>query len=402
MPTRRTHRKSRRGCLTCKQRRVKCDEGGPPCGACKLRATSCEYASPVSSRQTSPLNGSAVTTDPTPDWDADEPIFPADTRLLELQLMSRWTTVTYKSFCSKVAEDDHVWQMKVSHMSLQHDFLLNGLFALSAFEIGSSSKCRDRARYISAAVEYQALALSSFWPQLQNITPDTHEAVLCFSMALMVLALASAQFASDSASGDSDSMVQNTITHFELLRGCATVMAKKENFIAESPYMSKLKRFEDLPRIPLDPHTEGAIAKLNEANESRITASIGDSYERRVTQVAYWEACKKAILLLQDCFAKCVNIDYQGYVLGWLNMAGDNYIKAVKADDRVAILILMYWGVLIERLGHRVWWAQKFGSLLVEEISNGSLGEDADTRTNDVVTCARELIRSPDGVVLAT
>ena len=323
----------------------------------------------------------------------EELIFPPNHRLLELQLMNRWSTVTYKSLCTKVAEDDHVWQVKVPAMSLHYDFLLNGLFALSAFEVASSSE-NGYARYLRAAVEYQTQALSSFMPQLHDITPNSFEAILCFSMMLMVLALASAQFASDSESGECASMVRSTITHFELLRGCTTVLESKKNYIAESPYIRKLKRFEELPRAALDSRTETALAKLSEVNERRITSSIGESYESRVRHISYWEACKKAILLLRENYEKCVDIDYQGYVLGWLNMAGDDYIKAIKADDRIALLILMYWGVLIEKLGHQAWWARRFGGLLVQEISNRELNEDTDMAAKDIILWAQELIQA--------
>ncbi|MBA7492113.1 hypothetical protein ES702_02662 [subsurface metagenome] len=44
MQPRRTHTKSRRGCQMCKQRRVKCDEAGPPCGPCEFRNIACAYA----------------------------------------------------------------------------------------------------------------------------------------------------------------------------------------------------------------------------------------------------------------------------------------------------------------------------------------------------------------------
>ncbi|ETN37540.1 uncharacterized protein HMPREF1541_07162 [Cyphellophora europaea CBS 101466] len=57
--TRRSHRKSRKGCLTCKTRRVKCDETRPICTNCSSRATECEY---VGSRQreTRPNSSKAV------------------------------------------------------------------------------------------------------------------------------------------------------------------------------------------------------------------------------------------------------------------------------------------------------------------------------------------------------
>ncbi|KAJ5108514.1 hypothetical protein N7456_005189 [Penicillium angulare] len=43
--SRRAHKKSRSGCLTCKKRRVKCDEGKPVCQRCKTRGIGCGYPS---------------------------------------------------------------------------------------------------------------------------------------------------------------------------------------------------------------------------------------------------------------------------------------------------------------------------------------------------------------------
>ncbi|EXJ71710.1 uncharacterized protein A1O5_05518 [Cladophialophora psammophila CBS 110553] len=402
MPPRRSHQKSRRGCLTCKYGHIKCDESGPPCGRCKLRATTCEYASPglgLRQPQALPLNHDAsLPTKQDPDQEhLEEPLFPKDHRLLELQLMHRWSTVTYKSLRSKVAGDDYIWQIAVPRWSLQHDFLRTGLFALSAFEVASRSTGADRAKYLEAAVEYQTLALSDFRHQLQHqgIDPQSCETVLCFSLMLMVLALASSQFITDLA-GDrqGDSMVLNTITHFELLRGCGTVLGDNaEQFLAQNSYAQKLTPFEKLTRMPLDPDTAVAMSKLNSVNERRILSTVGDSYEHRAQHVAHFEACRKAITLLEECFAKCVghDDDHQGYILGWLNMAGEEYIHAIKGNDRVALLVLMYWGSLVEKLSHQVWWARDFGRLLVEEISGTMCGE-ADALTTDIVSSAQKMI----------
>ncbi|KIV97189.1 hypothetical protein PV10_00968 [Exophiala mesophila] len=58
---RRSHAKSRHGCLTCKKRRVKCDEVGPPCGNCKARGTACDYGNVQHSTATSvDLNANAA------------------------------------------------------------------------------------------------------------------------------------------------------------------------------------------------------------------------------------------------------------------------------------------------------------------------------------------------------
>ncbi|KAL3422969.1 hypothetical protein PVAG01_04716 [Phlyctema vagabunda] len=45
-PTRRSHKKSRNGCITCKERKLKCDEVKPVCGNCLRRFTTieiCDY-----------------------------------------------------------------------------------------------------------------------------------------------------------------------------------------------------------------------------------------------------------------------------------------------------------------------------------------------------------------------
>ena len=303
--------------------------------------------------------------------------------------------MTYKSCCTPGSGDDEVWQFVVPEYSLQYDFLLNGVFALSAFESARLLRDKpDHEKYVKAAYEYHGNALSSFRSQLPTILRDSHEAALCFSLMLMVLALASVQFPSYTSSEEhGPRMVQSAVTHFELIRGCIPVAESKEGYIAENPYINKMTLFEDLPRAPVDSSIEKALGKLGELNDRRITSSVHEPHGRRVQQVAYWEACKKALSLLRECFEKCRDDMSRGYALGWLNMAGEGYIQAVKEADHAALLILMHWGVLFERLAHQVWWAEHFGHKLVAEISDRVLGDGKDAVTKEIVLHAQEQIR---------
>ncbi|KAK5032049.1 hypothetical protein LTS07_004671 [Exophiala sideris] len=275
-----------------------------------------------------------------------------------------------------VANDEYIWQTKVPAMSLEHDFLLNGLFAITAFEIATSTG-RDRHDYVDAGIAYQTLAVSSFRTQLPNIQPDSFEAMLCFSLMLMVLALASAKFSSQTGEFESPNMVQSMLTHFELLRGCAVVMDNQPTFIEQSPYIRRLKRFAELPQVPLDVAADAAITRLSEANELRVASSMADPYERRVEQVAFWQAYS----------------EYKGYALAWLNMAGEDYVKAIKANDGIALLTLMYWGVLAETLGQEIWWAKGFGCLLINDISTQRLDDSVQALARDLVSSAWNLIQ---------
>jgi Fungal specific transcription factor domain len=157
---------------------------------------------------------------------------------MELQLMHRWSTVTYNNILSKFAENHKIWQTTVPEVALKHDFLLNGLFATSAFEIASSCE-HGSARYASAALEYQDLAFRGFQAQLCNITHESHEEAIYFSILLMVLALASAQYGT--ARGELNHMVQEAVGHFEILRGIAVVLAKNPHSVTACPLVHKVK-----------------------------------------------------------------------------------------------------------------------------------------------------------------
>lgn len=397
MPPRRSHAKSRRGCLNCKSRHIKCDEGGPPCERCKLRGTACEYAGPLSGSKTSSL--AEVPKETTRNVvQLNELRFPSDRRLLELQLMHRWSTLTHKSCCTPGANDDEIWEQLVPTLAVQYDFLLNGLLALAAFDCARSAAESAYDQYVTSAVEYHALALGTFRSHLPLINPESYEAALCLSLMLMILALASAQFTTKSAAaaGKHPDMVQNAIVHFELLRGCVPIANINEDYLLSNPYIQNLKLFEDLPRTTIDPGTREAMSQLSDFNDKKIVSTVHESDERRIRQIAHWGACKKALAVLGECFEKCVDDFSRGYALGWLNIAGEEYIKALNDKDKAALLILMFWGVLMDKLGHQVWWADQFGSLLVGEISGRMVpnNDDDDKETHKMILWAQESIRA--------
>ncbi|OBT83364.1 hypothetical protein VE02_08314 [Pseudogymnoascus sp. 03VT05] len=394
MSTRRQHAKSRKGCITCKARHVRCDETGPPCGRCKIRGDVCEYAGPRSSTEDTAASTS-VSQEPVASISAipRKVIFPVSRHLLELQLMHRWTASTYKCCCTPGAEDDEVWQSWVPQLAIKHDYLLYGLLSLTSFEIARLGQTPHCQKYIESATEYYGLALSSFRVQISSsvIDSDNIDAAVCMSLMLLVLAFASAQTRATSSSGDeSDSVIQIVLVNVELLRGCAPIIESKQDYLLQNPYLQKLKPFGDLLRAPLDPSVEEALVMLANLNDKRITASVRDAAPRRAQQVEYWVVCKAALGLLQTMYEKCVDDFTRGYALGWLNMAGDRYIEAVKDGDAAALLILMYWGVLVEKCGHQVWWAEQFGSSLVAEIACLPLFEDADAVVKDLILRARQ------------
>lgn len=319
--------------------------------------------------------------------------YPEQRQLLNLQLMHRWSTMTYKTISTPNTEDHLVWQRTAPEVALKHDFLLNGLLALSAFEIAHRSESGSM-RYVSAALEYQDLAFRSFQAQLRDVRPDSHEAVLYFSILLLVLALASSQFVP--ATGELDSKVQKTVVQFGLVRGVGMAMLSMQDTIATHPLFAEVKPFDKLPRVSLDSNTETAMNILKELNEARLRSTFGESCQSQAQTIIYAESCKNALFWLRECFVTCVGIEYQGYCLAWVGLAGNGYNTAIKEKDRIALLILMCWGILVERLGREYWWARTFGSSLIGEISEGFQG-DADKRIRGVILWAQEQVRDGGG-----
>ncbi|CAG9952996.1 unnamed protein product [Clonostachys rosea f. rosea IK726] len=399
MSTRRSHPKSRKGCITCKTRHVKCDEQGPPCGRCQARGTKCQYASPSNQQSDSPATTIARSTaESNPGSTAESNkrnvvAFPATRHLLELQLMHRWSALTYKSCLTPGSDDDDVWQFMVPGLAVQHDYLLYGIFALSAFETARIIKTPDAQMYVNAAVEYHGLALSRFQSQLPGINAETHEAALCMSLMLLCLACASAQVSPSQDEGEKGRMVEAVVSHFGLLRGCIPILNIDPGYASRNVYIQKLTLFEDLPRIPISPELEANLSKLNDLNDKRITTTVRDSDERRVQQVAYWDSCKKALAILRECYEKCVDDLSKGYALGWPNLAGEEYMRAIEEKDSVSLSILMYWGVLAHKLGHQVWWAEDFGSLLVAEVAKSLAVSEDGAQYKDVIECAQLLVK---------
>jgi hypothetical protein len=387
MPARRQHHKSRFGCFSCKTRRVKCDERGPICGSCTARNTTCRYESPNLCRQEPVTKGATTKKDLNPRSEASSLISLERCRSLELQLLHRWSTDTYKSVSTSTVNDDLVWQIMVPEMAMQHDFLLNGIFAVSAFDLARLCK-NNETRYVSAALEYQDLAFRGFRTQLDKMTCDSYEPVLYFSLLLMALSLASSQAVMPG--GEIDSKVQRTIDLFELLRGIGAVMLSDQDYYSAHPVFRDVKLITDLPKVPLAKDTEVAIRRLSELNDKRMP-SLHDKSSMSSADLNLYNGCKKALFWLSECFATCIDVRHRGYCLAWIAYAGHDYVVAIQQKDNVALLIMAHWGVLTELLGSDYWWARSFGTSLISEISDEILS-DADKVTRDAIAWAQEQV----------
>ncbi|KAF2151978.1 hypothetical protein K461DRAFT_294838 [Myriangium duriaei CBS 260.36] len=378
MSVRRTHAKTRTGCDNCKKRHIKCDELGPPCANCQVRGLECTRAGGVAAAARNDNNNnnanSSSNTPATPSprqSNATEATAstPFGSRLLELELLHRWSTDTYKTF-SLSPGDEEVWQRGVPQDALKHEFLLYAIFGITSLHVASSTMVTRARTYHVAALEYQNLAITTFQSASPSLTPANHQAIFTFSILNLALAIALPYHAPRDE--NRTTIVENLVTMFKMLQGAASIYESSRMWMSIGP-------FKDLLGPPsrsfnsdvLDPEVREAFARLRAANNEGYVALCAQHLESSSFQaVVFHETNAKAITSLERAY--CFFGDVGPLVsMRWLAGLDYSFVEAISRLEPVAVLITMHWAILLDKYSGEKWWAKASGKLLVTELSIG-------------------------------
>ncbi|KAI1118637.1 hypothetical protein F5Y14DRAFT_399243 [Nemania sp. NC0429] len=389
MQQRRSHKKSRRGCLNCKKWHTKCDESGPPCNNCTLRNAHCEYAwakegkmtalvearkSPASSSRSS---NSTSTGNPA-EGSLMEPgglVVKECRRLLELELMHHWSTTTYKSLCT-VPEDHQYMQLLMPQEAMRYDFLLNGIFVASALHRSTTVAESEAKGYFNVAMELYDRASRSFRTHLRKMDPATHHVLYIFSSMTAFINIAFSQC--NFSEGSELNTLSTVAVAFDLLNGSVNIAITDFQRLLDSPVpIRAYLNYGFATTVALYPDTQAAITRLAHLNEiyhsapyqgatpsDELSVATSSSFSDAVSTVSTtppsgpWDA---VIALLRHCFAEEQRDILRGFCFVFPGGAGPDFTAAIKAFDPMALLILMHWAVLIDRVGDEFWWTKKLG-----------------------------------------
>ncbi|KAH6673294.1 fungal Zn binuclear cluster domain-containing protein [Halenospora varia] len=355
MPPRRNHRKSRNGCDPCKKRRVKCDEHGPPCGNCSTREIDCHFSRPrplpTNSNSQSPAQVvSANEEKQITERSSADPAPSSSTRLLELELLHYYSSKTYLGF-SFGSNDKELWQEVVVQEALKSEFLLKEIFALAALHKATETPESD-INYVACALEYQNEASALFRNALGNITKANCFAIFAFSIMTMIFGIVPSELTSGI---NNKSPLENILLLFEFQKGTSSVAGVGLHWLKSSQFGFAFSSGGRTIASNLDESYRVAISRLRDMNNSS-TPLLNINNRRR-------EIDLQAINSLESCY-----LGSNGKVIAWLAMAGQEFINELKHGEPMALLILVHWGVFLDRLGD-LWWARDSGKRLVEELS---------------------------------
>ncbi|KAL9948404.1 hypothetical protein D7B24_007161 [Verticillium nonalfalfae] len=422
MQKRKTHNKSRRGCVNCKKRHVKCDEQGPPCANCVIRKTTSTCFYPKSAKDlardtikeisirpksdTCKTRGPSVVTvtyrgssrpedtsqsvghrssqslsrslSPSP---AAFSSISSNERLLELELMHRWSTRTWAVLYS-IPEDQPFLQVVLPRAGLRHGYVMNGIFAITALDLARERSPTEARMYRRAALEYSNKASVDFRSNLSDITADN----ICY---LFYFAMISAffNFAMPPLPTETLTCTDRITIAFDMILGASRIAWTNFDWMIQGPDSTSIvmERYTvDLSLVnDIDGDTMIALNHLSTVvRELRQPGPDGTPGKGPIAN-ELWEY-QLAVGQTKYCFAEERLNRLKCYYLSLITVAGVDFATRLRAREPMALFIIMYWAVLLHRANDdpMVWWSTAW-------MSKSTVGHDLVAETSEA------LIHSP-------
>ncbi|RDW74170.1 hypothetical protein BP5796_07612 [Coleophoma crateriformis] len=374
MTPRRSHTKSRNGCGLCKQRRVKCDEGGPPCNNCTTRGLECFYAAPAPSQRAqsqststkggssnldgalpSHLQPSAPSPSPSQDLDGqgalsmNTPSRSATSRR-ELELLYRWHTKTSLSFSPILADQ---FQHFAVEEAIKHDYLMDFILAFTSLHQASeTSDHRSAVSYFQCSLRYQNMAMPAFRNALQSVDASNCDAVFAAAVLMMATSITSA-FLPLNDGDEPKSVPERILLILNFLKGTSSVIEACQPWLAQGVFAVILSLQPSEPvrqdQMLLAPRI------LKDLNDRSVREkSLHGIYESEIDKL---EMCMK---------------NKKSLAIPWLSQVSTEFTVELQQRMPMALVVLMYWGAVLCQLDG-IWWAQYAGKKIVEQSSTDLL-----------------------------
>ncbi|KAJ5772189.1 hypothetical protein N7520_002718 [Penicillium odoratum] len=187
---RRCHTKSRRGCIQCKERHVKCDEKRPTCSLCIRRGLDCIYVAPRPRRR--PASANTNSKNSISDRSSSQSSISSDEfirlpRLQEMQLFYKACESTLPSI-AKDDEDRRFWNGKIPQFAVCHDYVMDSLLAVSALHLASEQIDADEIpTWLETALTYQTHATAGLRHELVTNPQNIEASFMCSAIILILV-----------------------------------------------------------------------------------------------------------------------------------------------------------------------------------------------------------------------
>ena len=272
--TRRSHKKSRNGCLPCKARKVKCQETRPACENCILKELDCKYPKTAPSLTKKSSSSSTQHSSPSSAPSIQLPLTQTSDgfSLADMRVFAHFLTIAYPHL---PLGNDSVWIHQVPAFAQHYSYLMHAILSLGASHLTRVAKGVD---YNTLAIQHRGKAIQGL---NQALAKNSHSYGEADAM------LASCYALTFQASYMSDGLVD----FLTMVRGCALVTDTIRNegvetafFLETNNHLQIMKpRLSSLPAVEVDV-LDAALPSL-QALSPYLTSGVDHHFHTSIQNV---------------------------------------------------------------------------------------------------------------------
>ncbi|KAG8668964.1 hypothetical protein FPOAC2_08271 [Fusarium poae] len=395
MASRRTHTKSRTGCLNCKRRKVKCDEARPSCFHCTRHGVVCSLSSSSSIDGTSETYSPSLPnlTPSTPQsleshqvdspsrfqdhshpspTDQIAPFPPHELWARDCELMHHYCTVTAESL--SIRKDlTYVWSVAIPRLGYQDPFVMHGILAIAAAHKAYMLPA-SRKTYLPLVDYHQTLGSEGYRRYLQHFNLSNWMPVFGFA-SVVVLHMLTLPMRMENRVLESP--ITNIIEVAGLIRGIRTTLEPVLGRVVRSEFApvvfgiwmldsdKESERYPNLDNSALPRDIWVALRRLRAFQEADIPA----------TGLQHYAAALDDLETSVRLFAAAGVQAESGAVQFWLYSVHESVLLDLAAHRPHALLLfahyLVHWAVLERKFWYLRGWSQQ----LMAKIEEGLIGQ---------------------------
>ncbi|CAG8237148.1 unnamed protein product [Penicillium nalgiovense] len=361
---RRTHRKSRNGCIECKRRHMKCDEKRPICSNCISSQRHCEFLQPVSSEQSSrrvrseTATGSPAVASPavtsSPAQEPSNNSEDAPVNMLHVELVHNIYSESMGGF-NRPHNFSSIPFQDILQYGLNAPYLTNEILSLSALHL-SIVRPGQRDFYRHHSTQLQNHALSSFNNSSSHINDENYVSIFLFAGILGLHMLCETLVYREN---DFENFLDQFVQHIVLHRGVRTVIGGgRWQLLQQTSLRPLLELGERMSSV------DASLGPLCQMLLGRINGLGHDENTTRTYQQAI-QALQSAITATENQIPGANSIDV---LIAWPVLVPREYIDLVAQRKGEALVILAHFGALVDTHKHS-WVFCDGGKYLVDSIS---------------------------------
>ncbi|KAH6625480.1 hypothetical protein C7974DRAFT_376989 [Boeremia exigua] len=257
-----------------------------------------------------------------------------------------------------------VWKACIPEEAVRHDFLIDGLLALSSLHLASKDPGEEQ-RHTKIAFHYQNTGLRQYAKALESITVDNNHAIFAYADITTVMALAVTVSHQQMTFAD---CTASLVSMFELLQGVRIVSEESKDPLRTGKFRLLFHG------IPLNLEQTVPAPDVLEA--------MLDLRERAGTVTKYVQPDRYGVYLsgidrLELVFGRVATSDHLGPIIAWPTMIDKKLVELFEQGEPMAQLIFLHYGVLL-LYTHDRWWGKGFGLQLIDGLTAFLSAIDAD------------------------